>query len=483
MNFLQKASLGLLLLMGCEATPMSSVDGGMPPPPPPPPTTKAPDRVGDATEAFVKALDSTPAHLAHPLPGDRVLAADAQGVRLVSTATSVAVSELLLTSATAFDEGVVAATEDSLYVLQDQALVLSPLSMALEGGQPTQLLGIRQDLWISTTQALHLWRGGEIYEIEPEGLPTRNARMAWSPSGDVWVASENAFYRLESRMLLEGGAQAFPQAVGGPIDTFGVDGQGTVWVVIGGLLYSRAIGGDWCEHDAVRSVMSVQTNGRSNLIWITTPSGFWQHEQGLFRPVQGVPEGDVLAVAEDGSALISGSGGLSQVFSELQVDLVGLEEGALLGLATTIEVRPLLPEQVEQVTATLDGAELSVSAQPWSVALDPALLADGSHELAVNVAYMGGTVVSESLRFSVYVGPPPSWEANIGPLFDDSCALCHGPQGSARRIDTPALWVELIDLILDNVRNDRMPLPPVDLLDASQVELIEGWQAAGFPER
>jgi hypothetical protein len=76
----------------------------------------------------------------------------------------------------------------------------------------------------------------------------------------------------------------------------------------------------------------------------------------------------------------------------------------------------------------------------------------------------------------------PTYSGEIAPLFEDSCAICHGERGNARRLDSYEAFSEQIDLILAAVREARMPLPPNEPLGDADIDLLVRWRDADFPE-
>lgn len=78
---------------------------------------------------------------------------------------------------------------------------------------------------------------------------------------------------------------------------------------------------------------------------------------------------------------------------------------------------------------------------------------------------------------------PPTWEDDIEPLYEASCGLCHSATGSANlKLFEREHWVEEIDKVLTMVSLGSMPLPPIPLLDPVEIQMIEDWELAGFPE-
>ncbi len=78
--------------------------------------------------------------------------------------------------------------------------------------------------------------------------------------------------------------------------------------------------------------------------------------------------------------------------------------------------------------------------------------------------------------------PVPTWSADVQPLFEAACEMCHGARSNARRLETREAFAADIDSILTAVREARMPLPPNEPLTAGDIEMLDRWRRADFPE-
>ncbi|MCA9555663.1 MAG: cytochrome c, partial [Myxococcales bacterium] len=293
----------------------------------------------------------------------------------------------------------------------------------------------------------------------------------------LWLACQGSVYGLVPN---GDQLQGHPQPQVSDVVSLAADGKGALWIVNGsGGVWSRSKDGAWRPHDFATGVLRVAAAQQAEEVWFETMDGLWVYDQAEFRPVLGV-SGTLLAALDPGRALISSAQGTLRIATRRRVDLVGLDDGALLSAPTEVLIYPLEPAAVVSVTASVDEQPIAVQAG-LRILLDPADLADGTHTLTVTADY-GAEQVQASLRFSRYAGPPPTWLDDVQPLFTARCALCHGAQGSARRLDSATIWAEQIDSILDNVRTGRMPLPPNPSLTPEEVARVEGWAAAGFPE-
>ena len=76
--------------------------------------------------------------------------------------------------------------------------------------------------------------------------------------------------------------------------------------------------------------------------------------------------------------------------------------------------------------------------------------------------------------------PPVSWVKDIKPIYEASCALCHGPEGVATKLDTDKKWKDKIEIVLQYVEAAAMPLPPKQPLGSNERALIAKWKSDGF---
>jgi hypothetical protein len=468
------------LACGEPATPPApAVDAGAGP---------EPDPIGAPLTVIVEVLSPEVPTAAAPLAGGRAVIQTQAGLRLATTAT---VTPILggvgaLAGAAEWSGTVVVAGEAGIGVLERGSLVGSPLGDALPGFGARQLLearpGGRAGLWLAGSGGLAVWSDGQLRSVEPAPLPATGCVMAFgAPVGAtpaLWLACQGTLYGL----VPAGAAfQAHRQVEVSVGASLAADVAGALWIEDGrGAVWSRGRGGGWRPHDFARGVTRVVAASVAEEVWFETMEGLWVYDQAAFRPVSGADGARLLAALGPGRALAASPQGLLRLSVGLRVDLEGLEDGALLSAPVELTVHPLRPDAVLSLTAAVDDVAIPVL-EGARIALDPEDFEDGTHTLVVRADY-GAEAVQASLRFSRYAGPPPTWRADVQPLFAERCALCHGAQGSARRLDTAPIWAEQIDVILENVRSGRMPLPPNRTLSSDEVARIEGWAAAGFPE-
>jgi hypothetical protein len=152
------------------------------------------------------------------------------------------------------------------------------------------------------------------------------------------------------------------------------------------------------------------------------------------------------------------------------------------------------PAMGSALSARLDGEALPVtgSAGSWSVG-GANTLGAGWHSLTLDVASPEG-VVRRTVKFLVegtVDGPPTpvpdptvSWERDIRPLYEASCAVCHGEDGNQTFLGSYEALSALGPLALDLVSRGEMPpasaVGVAEPLDAAEVRLLETWVQEGM---
>jgi hypothetical protein len=152
------------------------------------------------------------------------------------------------------------------------------------------------------------------------------------------------------------------------------------------------------------------------------------------------------------------------------------------------------PAMGSTLSARLDGQGLPVtgSAGSWTIDGENALGA-GWHSLVLDVAVPEG-VVRRTVKFLVEDGevgsPSPlpgatvSWERDIRPIYEASCAACHGENRNQTFLGSYEAFSALGQAAFDLVSRGEMPPPTAadvaDPLNEAQAELIETWVQEGM---
>jgi hypothetical protein len=181
----------------------------------------------------------------------------------------------------------------------------SPLNEYIADPVQAMVYGAPSDqLWLSTGSALMLHEDGALYDIEPDGLPTGPAHLAYGGHLDgapaVWVASGSSIYALSGTgdELIVG---AWVEGIS--VLDLTCDSAGRVWASADGDLYRRSTDGVWDWLRLPSPVGNLAAHPASGALWIATSDGLWRHEDGLFGPVDDGALGSWLTVDDSGSII------------------------------------------------------------------------------------------------------------------------------------------------------------------------------------
>lgn len=473
-----------LLVAGCEDDPE------------PEPTGPTPANVGGALDATVESLISGPSLFGAGLSDYSFLYGTAEGLfhQLPGEPEAIALGDEAghpLSVAELSDGSLLVVGTEGLFSISGEELTASPLQGALAELGISQLLSSAgeegDDLWLMADGGTHLWSEGSLYTISPEGLELPASHFAWGSPVDgkdaLWLASGETLYSLRFDDGLVA-VQAHREET--DVSAIAVDGYATVWLAADSSLWRRWPDErwDWFETPFTPTRMAA-VEGSADL-WIETEGGLWNQSADVFRPVDGTEGATLLGVDGAGRAIATTGEGLIRVAAGRPLLFVGLDDGSELTLPTAVRLLPTAAGSVVSVVASLNGEPLELD-ESLSVVFDPLELSDGAQELTATVTYDDEEEVVGSLFFSVGEFVAPTWADDILPLFNDHCALCHlgGQQattaGGGHPIDSPAAWETEIEIILDEVQTERMPLnnPPLSL---AEIQLIKSWRAGGFLE-
>ena len=167
-----------------------------------------------------------------------------------------------------------------------------------------------------------------------------------------------------------------------------------------------------------------------------------------------------------------------------------LDEGSGLSLLVSAD-----PAMGASLSARLDGQSVPVSgaAGAWSLT-GPAFLSSGWHTLSLAVASSEGQV-ARSVKFLVEgdeVTEPPmppgeptvSWEDDIRPIYERSCAPCHGAGSNQTFMGSFEAFSALGELALERVSLGEMPPPAASAvaepLSGDEVQLLQTWVQEGM---
>ncbi len=373
--------------------------------------------------------------------------------------------------------GALLATDEGLLLYEDY-LSDSPLSEAL-GGLALDL-AVRDDaLWIRAEDGLYRWRDGALDRVAWEGRAL-SGPMALGASVEgrpvIWASADEGAVALDVDSL-----EPLAWRDHGEVSGVAVDEGGLAWLVVDGALLALGEEG-WTEWTLPEPLTGAWANPEVPGVWLGVEGGLVFLEDGAFSRVDGLPEGleaACLSVDGLGRALLGGEAGLARLSARRVVAVVGLIDGETLDGELELTLLPTDPDAVTALSLTVDGEALTL--EDGVALLDP-LAHAGSEapELAVSASWSDGETWSGALSFTVGAPSGVTWTEHIEPLYQESCARCHG--GSTETVlDGRETWVERYEDILDEVESERMPLGGPPLISA-QIALLRTWAEEGFAE-
>ncbi len=403
------------------------------------------------------------------------------------------------------------ATEIGLRYLTEDRLWPSPIDEVLRSAVTALLADEstspgRPSMWMATQRGLFQLVGDELFEIRPsqEAPGTAAVALAMGPdpqdpdASAVWVAFGEQVYAVRPD---DDGVMAytFEIAFDDPVIDLEADAAGHVWVVTQRGLFLRrppnvvgvARWVHWVLPQGQSAVdVAVHADGAT---WVLTDGALYRalDDSWRWQLVLGAPASDVvgMAVGDQGSVWLTRRTELLQLSPTPVVGVVGLAPLATLDAFPELEVDPSFPDQVRQVSITVDDcAPVLFEAAPYVVTGGALVwrecLAAGEHLLHVEVDYDGLDGAVAEVPFGwIEREEVITWRGHVEPqIYARSCARpgCHIDGFAPDGYDA---WVEKIDPIIQRTDpatvQGRMP-PNGPRLTAAERLLIQWWRDDGF---
>lgn len=377
-----------------------------------------------------------------------------------------------LNVASTHSAGLLVGTERGLFSLADQTFVVSPIQAGIPAGPVTGLVSDGRSIWVATPSELFRWSDGALSRVTIDDGALPSARVALA-GPTVFIASQGRVVSID-----RSAPNRTTTLVEGDVVDLAADREGTLHILKGdGRLNRVLLGGRLEEVTAIEGIEQLLPGAHE--VWLRGDGGWFRARGPDYRPLEGL-EGRILGAGGPGALLVALDSTLARAHDALFV-AIDVEDGERLEEPRQLTVQPLFPEDVAAVEATLAGSPLEVTATaPWRLTVDPAMGPLGRQTLEVSVRYRDAKPVARVARSLVLAGAVPTWTNTVAPLYESSCALCHGASSSARQLSTREAWIEEIDLIIENVTAGRMPLPPARELTPSEVAALVAWRNGGF---
>ncbi len=432
-------------------------------------------------------LASTATEIALYEPGEQAISVDDRGIDLYGAAQLSGVSGAAGGGAglDAGGEMAVLATAAGLMELagagEDRYAGASALQAILPGA-PTRVAAAGADLWVQIGGELYCWRNGALQragvgEVSLDGPLAAGGQRGGLPV--IWAAGD------EQVVAISRGGRALVEAVEtrAAVGSMGADSAGTLWAAEDGALLEIPPEGEPRRYALPEAVTWAGAGTGAAGAWALTAGGLYRVEgdQYALAGLDGlIPEPGV--VDGQGRLVFASEGGLWRVGRDRELLLVGMAGtvAAPEQIEGIREVRlvPTFPDRIATLEARIGDLPLEISGDS-SVVIDASQWFDGAdHTLTATATWSDGGAATGSAVFRSEDVGVVSWAGQIGPIYTEQCALCHGGD-TETLLDSPEAWQARIDDILANVRSGAMPLGR-DPLSAAQIAMIDAWKEGGF---
>ncbi|MEE2755611.1 MAG: cytochrome c [Myxococcota bacterium] len=380
-----------------------------------------------------------------------------------------------LKSAALVDNEIVLLTTTGLFVAATNQLDASPLIDAL--GQIQEIMSDQKGgLWLLDEDGVSHWRRGDLRRqtISDSDLSFQDARAAIGR-----YQNEDVLWLSDGRTLLGvGETQTWHFQWETTLDWITTTTAG-LWVATGSELQLVGPEGNITAWSKPVQASSGLGSPNSDNLWLSSGFALYQWDGDALRERPQAPVHSVLRTDTSGALYLGTANGIEKVLGQRFVIIDGLASDDRLTTQRAVTIAPSETDAVDAVKATLnETVELAIDAtEGWLIELDPMQVGPGQHRLTIEIQYMDGLALEQTIEF----WGPPTWTADIEPISQTYCIGCHGDGGSAHRMVSRDTWVAEITWIIDDIETGRMPYGLPRLSD-ELIELVRGWQESDFLE-
>ena len=365
------------------------------------------------------------------------------------------------------------ALDGELFLMNDgtEDLVSSPINDLLPV-PVEQVESVTDTIWFLGAGRLFRWNDGRLLEValgervvidmirSTEGLAVLapNFELLWIDGDGVSTVSQR---------------EIFPTAMAPTASTGLLMTEGSSEI-------HRYQNGDWTqfEIDGIGGVLQLISNVNSDLVWIEGIDASVVYDRGTICTIDEVLEGTWLDVDALGRLITVQDGNLLRYSLGQPVGVVGLLPHEDLTVATEVFFLPTLPESITELSVWVGTEELDVNAESNSTVLNPDNFEQSTHTIRM-IAETEEDISITEFPFVVATLEETKW-SDVEPIYVENCSSCHS-EGALIPLYTVDLWRQNIDLIIDEVSAQTMPLGTAPLSEEDMLK-IRGWKQGGFQE-
>ena len=232
------------------------------------------------------------------------------------------------------------------------------------------------------------------------------------------------------------------------------------------------------EIEGVGEVLQLMSSTESDVLWVQGAESAVLYHRGEVCSLDPDVSGDWFDVDEVGRLIVGKDGVISRYSLEQPVAVVGMLPNEQLDITRELFFLPTVQESIIKFSVWVGTLRLDVNEESNSTLLNPDDFGQGTHSIRMVAERSDGVTITE---FPFVIGdlPESSWE-DVEPIYLDNCTNCHH-SSALIPLDTIDLWRQNIDLIIDEVSAQTMPLGMAPLTE-EEVLVIRGWKQGGLQE-
>ena len=363
--------------------------------------------------------------------------------------------------------------DGEIFLMIDGSLVYSPINEVLP--VPIQQVEVIDDsVWLLGAGRLFRWTEEEVREVSVHSA-SHILNMLDTSSGDLAIVTP----KLEVLELVDNTLQTrivpklLPMSMGSTFSKHLLVSEGTAEI-------HMHMEGVWTQFEiiGVDEVNRLMSSIDSDFVWIQGTEMSVVYDRGQVCTLDEDVNGDWLAVDDLGRLIVHKDDGLHRYSMGQPVAVVGMLSNERLDISREIFFLPTLEETLVDFSVWVGSDQLDVNGESNSTVLNPESFERGTHTLRMVAEGTEGTSITE---FPFVIGElsESSW-SDVEPIYLENCTSCHH-QSALIPLDTIHLWQQNIDLIIEEVSAQTMPLGAAPLTE-EEILVIRGWKQGGFQE-